>query len=105
MKCYREPSSIVTDYLKSYRAAMKVNGNIRRSAVWALAQQSSRKFTSAVPTTEGLARFRDIKSRRKFVSVHACVHNHFNRDRHLNSRDIFKQKRTATLAKWYQRAV
>jgi len=27
----------------------------------------------------------------KFAAVHASIHNHFNKDRHLNRRDIFKQ--------------
>ena len=38
-----------------------------------------------------MAKFRDIKTLQKFSSVHASIHNHFNLDRHLNSRDIFKQ--------------
>ena len=33
-----------------------------------------------------------------FASVHASIHNHFNHQRHLNRRDIFKQARTAALA-------
>ncbi len=37
-----------------------------------------------------MAKFRDIKTPRKFASVHASIHNHFNHDRHLNRRDIFK---------------
>ena len=31
---------------------------------------------------------------------HASIHNHFNRDRHLNLRDIFKRNRAAALAEW-----
>ena len=51
-----------------------------------------------------MARFRDIKTLQKFASAHASIHNHFNRDRHLSSRDIFKQDRAAALAEWRQRA-
>ena len=51
-----------------------------------------------------MARFRDIKTLQKFASVHASVHNHFNQDRHLNCRDIFKQNRSAALAEWRQLA-
>ena len=51
-----------------------------------------------------MARFRGIKSLRKFASVHASVHNHLNLDRHLDRRDIFKQIRWVALAEWRQRA-
>ena len=45
-----------------------------------------------------MAKFRDIKTLQKFAAVHASIHNHFNQDRHLNRRDIFKQNRSAALA-------
>ena len=51
-----------------------------------------------------MARFRDMKTLQKFAAVHASIHNHFNRDRHLNRRDIFKQNRSAALAEWCQLA-
>jgi putative transposase len=47
-----------------------------------------------------MARFRDIKTLQKFASSHAAVHNHFNQERHLVSRDIYKQNRSAALAEW-----
>ena len=49
-----------------------------------------------------MARFRDIKTLQKFASIHASICNHFNHDRHLNRRDIFKQTRSAALAEWRQ---
>ena len=39
-----------------------------------------------------MARFRDIKTLQKFAAVHASIHNHFNHERNLASRDIFKQR-------------
>ena len=39
-----------------------------------------------------------------FAAVHASIRNHFNQDRHLNSREIFKQNRSAALAEWRQLA-
>jgi putative transposase len=32
--------------------------------------------------------------------AHASVHNHFNQDRHLASRDACKERRSAALAEW-----
>jgi putative transposase len=46
----------------------------------------------------------DIKTLQKFSSVHASIHNHFDLDRHLNHREVFKQNRSNTLAEWYQLA-
>ena len=51
-----------------------------------------------------MANFRDVKTLQKFAAVHASIHNHFNHERHLNRRDIFKQARTAALAEWHQLA-
>lgn len=41
-----------------------------------------------------------MKTLQKLTSVQATVHNPFNLKRHLVSRDIFKQKRSAALAEW-----
>jgi len=49
-----------------------------------------------------MARFRDIKTLQKFAAIHASVHNHFNLDRHVNRRNIFKQNRSAASAEWRQ---
>ncbi len=51
-----------------------------------------------------MAKFRDMKTLQKFAAAHASIHNHFNQNRHLNRRDIFKQNRAAALAKWRQLA-
>ena len=36
-----------------------------------------------------------MKSLQKFTSVHASVHNHFNKDRHLTDRETYKANRSA----------
>ena len=51
-----------------------------------------------------MARFRDIKTLQQFASGHVSVHHHFNHQRHLNRRDIFKPARAAALAEWGQLA-
>ncbi len=51
-----------------------------------------------------MAKFRDVKTLQKFGAVHASIHNHFNQDRHLNRRNIFKQNRATALAEWRQLA-
>jgi putative transposase len=51
-----------------------------------------------------MARFRDIKTLQKFASFHDSLFNHFNTDRHLNLRDIFKLRRSAALVAWRELA-
>ena len=45
-------------------------------------------------------RFRRMKALKKFASVRANVHNHFNQQRHLPDRQTHKQPRSAALAEW-----
>jgi len=47
-----------------------------------------------------MQRFRSMKTLQKFSSAHAQVHNHFNQERHLVTRQVYKQRRTAALAEW-----
>ena len=45
-----------------------------------------------------------MKTIQKFAAAHASIHNHFNQDRHLNRREVFKKNRSAALAEWRQLA-
>jgi putative transposase len=47
-----------------------------------------------------MLRFRRTRSLQKFASVHASVTNHFNQERSLSSRPLFKLNRAAALAAW-----
>lgn len=51
-----------------------------------------------------MLRFRQMRSLQKFAAVHSSVHNHFNLERHLYSRENFKTNRDAALAEWRQLA-
>ncbi len=41
-----------------------------------------------------------MRTLQKFAAVHSSVHNHFNQERHLYSREYFKLSRAAALAEW-----
>ena len=103
MKRYGRPEVVVTDRLRSYRAAMKVIGNVERQETgrWLnnRAENSHQPFRRR---ERAMAKFRSVKSQQKFVSIHASVHNHFNHERHLRSRQIFKLNRSLALAEWRQ---
>ena len=51
-----------------------------------------------------MAKFRDVKSLQKFAAAHASIQNHFNLERHLIGREIFKLNRSTALAEWRQLA-
>lgn len=101
MKRHGRAKALTTDGLRSYKAAMKEIGNTDKQEVgrWA----NNRVENSHLPfrrRERAMLRFRQMKTLQKFSSVHASVHNHFNQDRHLVSRDAFKGRRPAALAQW-----
>ena len=105
MKRHGRPKVIVTDRLRSYRAAMKIIGNAASHECGRWLNNRAENSHQPFRRREGaMARFRDVKTLQKFASVHASIHNHFNHDRHLNRRDIFKKHRSAAMAEWRQLA-
>ncbi len=101
MKRHGRAEVFVTDKLPSYSAAMKVIGNADRQETgrWL----NNRAENSHLPfrrRERAMLRFRQMRSLQKFVTVHASVHDHFNLERHLYSRDNFKANRTAALDEW-----
>ena len=101
MKRHGKPRAITTDGLRSYRAALKEIGNADRQEVgrWAnnRAENSHQPFRRR---ERAMLRFRRMKTLQKFSSVHGSVHNHFNQERHLVSREEYKTRRSAALAEW-----
>ena len=101
MKRHGRPQAVVTDGLRSYGAAMKDIGNAARREVgrW----KNNRGENSHQPFRRreyAMLKFRGMKTLQKFSSTHAQVHNHFNQERHLVSREVYKQRRSAALAEW-----
>ena len=105
MKRYGRLASVVTDGLPSYRAAMNVIGNAAAQTCgrW-LNNRAENSHQSFRRRERAMAGFKSERTLQKFTSIHASVHNHFNHQRHLNRRDMFKQARAAALAEWRQLA-
>jgi hypothetical protein len=55
-----------------------------------------------LPIFNAMLRFRRMRSLQKFAALHGSIHNHFNQERTLISRQIFKNRRTAALTAWHQ---
>jgi putative transposase len=101
MKLHVRPESIVTDRLRSYGAALKQlgRGDDREMGRW----MNNRAENSHLPfrrRERAMLRFRRMRTLQKFASVHASVHNHFNLERSLTSREHYKANRVAALAEW-----
>jgi len=103
IKRYGEPRVIVRDGLKSYDAALRDLGLEDHQEIgrW----RNNRAENSHQPLRRrerAMQGFRRRQTLERFVSVHSSVFNHFNKDRHLNRRDVFKTNRDAALAEWGQ---
>jgi len=101
MKRHGKARIITTDGLRSYKAAMKDIGNAAKQEIgrWAnnRAENSHQPFRRR---ERAMLRFRRMKTIQKFASVHGSVTNHFNQERHLISRQLYKERRSAALAEW-----
>ena len=101
MKKYGRPRQIVTDWLRAYSAAMKEVGNADCQEVGrGLNNRAENSHQPFRRRERAMQRFRSVKTLQKFSSVHAQVHNHFNQERHLVTRQVYKQRRSAALAEW-----
>ena len=99
-KCGR-PQSIVTDRLRAYSAVIKEISARDRHEVGARLNNGAENSHQPFRRRErAMQRFRSMKTLQKFSSVHAQVHNHFNQERHLIIRQVYKQRRSAALAEW-----
>ena len=101
LKRHGRTKAIVTDGLRSYGAALKEIGaaDLQETGRWKnnVVENSHQPLRRR---ERAMSRFRRMKTLQKFASVHAQVHNHFNQERSLVSREIYKQRRTAALAEW-----
>jgi putative transposase len=103
MRKHGNPECIVTDRLRSYDAALREIGADSRQETgrWV----NNRAENSHLPfrrRERAMLRFRRMRSLQKFAAVHASVSNHFNEERSLSSRTLFKANRAAALAEWRQ---
>ena len=102
MKRHGRPKAIVTDGFRSYGAALKALGAPALQVPvgrW----KNNRAENSHLPfrrREQAMLRFRRMKTLQKFASVHAQVHNHFSQERHLISKDLYRERRSVALAEW-----
>jgi len=103
MTHHGNPHILVTDKLRSYGAAMKDIGNAGKQETgrWLNNRAENSHLLFRLPE-RAMQRFRGMRSLQKFDAVHASVHNHFDLEGHLYSRDNFKLNSAASLSEWLQ---
>ena len=88
---------------RAYSAAMNEIG-VAAERHWVGGRLNNRAENSHQPfrrRERAMQRFsKSLKTLQKFSSVHAEVHNQFNQERHLVTKQVYKQRRSAALAEW-----
>ena len=98
---YGKPKEIVTDKLSSYKAALKeLNiAHLQNTDQYAN-NQVENSHLHFRRREKMMNKFRSHKSLQKFTSIHSIFLNHFNHQRHIETRQNFKNLRQASLESW-----
>jgi len=102
MRKHGSPKIITTDKLASYGAVFCEIGVVDRQLCGGRA--NNRCENSHLPfrrQERAMQKFKSCAMLQKFTSYHAQIYNHFNHERHLESRQTYKQKRSAALIEWF----
>ncbi|WP_209427740.1 IS6 family transposase [Pararhodobacter sp. SW119] len=103
MRRHGSPEVMVTDRLRSYGAALRTIGasDLQETGRY-LNNRAENSHQPLRRRERAMQRFRRMRTLQTFAAVHSSVNNHFNQERHLYSRDNFKQNRAVALAEWRQ---
>ena len=101
MRRHGQPEVIATERLRSYGAALKELGadDRQKTGRW-LNNRAENSHLAFRRRERAMLQFRRMRSLQKFAAVHVSVSNHFNQERSLSTRHLFKANRTAALAEW-----
>lgn len=101
VKRYGKPKEIVTDKLKSYRAALNEFGfhHLQNTEQYQN-NQVENSHLHFRRRERGMNKFRLMRSLQKFISIQSTFFNLFNHQRHLENRQAFKELRQESLDIW-----
>ena len=101
LKSYGKPREIITDKLKSYRAALKELGlhHLQNTEQYKN-NQVENSHLHFRRREKMWNKFRSMRSLQKFISIHSSFLNLFNHQRHIENRQTFKKLRLNSLDIW-----
>ena len=95
------PSRVVTDKLRSYRAAFRCLGLTAKHEQGLRANNRAENSHQPVRRRERkMQRFKSPGGTQRFLSIHAATYNSFYHQRHLLNRPTFKQLRSESFDVW-----
>lgn len=95
------PSRVVTDKLRSYRAALRSLGLQAEHDRGLRANNRAENSHQPVRRRERkMQRFKSAATTQRFLSIHAATYNTFYHQRHLLNRPTFKQLRSGSFEAW-----
>jgi len=95
------PTLIVTDKLRSYHAAFRELGLTTEHIDNKHANNRVENSHQPVRRRERkMQRFKSPGSAQRFLNVHAATYNHFDLQRHLINRPLFKKLRDHAFSGW-----
>lgn len=101
IKKYGRPALIVTDRLRSYKAALNdLNIVIPHETGRWMNNRAENSHLVFRRRERAMCHFRSASSLQKFVSIQGQVQNHFNTQRHLINRDSHRRIRSESLREW-----
>lgn len=96
-----KPKEIVTDKLPSYKAALRdLNLSHLQETGRYKNNQAENSHLHFRRRERGMNKFRSMRSLQKFISIQSIFQNHFNHQRHLETRQNFKHLRQNSVNLW-----
>ena len=103
MRKHGSPKIITTDKLPSYGAAFREIGVADKQLCGGRSNNRCENLHLPFRWRERTMQlFKTAATLKKFVSYHSQIYNYFNHERHLETRQTYKQKHSAALIKWFQ---
>ena len=101
MSRYGKPKEIVTDKLPSYKAALKELSlqNLQNTGQYQN-NQAENSHLHFRRREKIMNKFRSMRSLQKFTAIQSQFQNHFNHQRHIETRSTFKNLRQSSLNAW-----
>tara|TARA_R110002126_G_scaffold25224_3_gene86603 strand:- start:3280 stop:3603 length:324 start_codon:yes stop_codon:yes gene_type:complete len=101
MKKHGNSREIVTDKLASYGTALNALGakHLQNTTQY----HNNKCENSHLPflrRERAIQKFRSAATLQKLATIHGLIYNHFNHERHPETRQVYKQKRAAALTEW-----